>query len=104
MSPSSWIRVGPGVTWRQRDPGFEPFQFDTRSRACSQQPVGRLAQSETTLLGVFSKRRIERREKRGYIAIDSAAQLMVDERTAVLANRVGIAWLLRCRTALRHGE
>src|SRR5580704_10123209 len=104
MTPGARVGRGAAFARWQRHPRLEPFELDAGARPGAQQPVGRLAQPEAALLSILGERGIERGEKGRDVAIDPAAQLLIDKRAVILAGGLGFARLLGRRCAFRHGE
>src|ERR1044071_8953999 len=76
--PPAGLALKCRVASRQRHAGLQSLQLDPRAGAGTQQPVSRLAQCRTALLRVLSQRCVEGRKKRGDVAVDPSAQVVVD--------------------------
>src|SRR5579864_8766614 len=87
----------------QRYLGLEPFEFDPGARTGAQQPVGRLLEAKPALLGIGAQHRVERGKESGDVAVDAAAQFLVERGAAVLAHRSLVARHLRRHLTGRPG-
>src|SRR5258708_18384678 len=87
VAPARWLGVPAAVARGQRHFGLESLELDASARAGPQQPVGRLLEAKPALLRIGRQHRVERGKKGGDVAVDAAAQFLVERRAAVLARR-----------------